>query len=151
MCRARAATSTGSSPHRRSALFFMPGADDVSVALYSGHRQRLGYTYLWSDNVSHPLIQEVDRRLDELVEPGDVLITMSYVYRQKGAILDAQQLLNNDLIGARYVQRLASRFQLCEVERTSHEVAAVCIMPKGASACSGAGKPFNYEVRDAQF
>ena len=128
-------------PGKRDALYFLPGSDDESIALYSGIRQRLGYTMIEVDFLSPPFIREIFRRLGD-VRPGDVLVTMSHIQTPPVPI--------GDLLwaGAGLVEGLGTRFQACEIERTPLDVVAVRLMVKRENACQGVGKPFAYEVRE---
>lgn len=138
-------------PNRSDALFFMPGGDDVTIALYSGHRQRLGYSTMSADVFSAGLMRQVYHRLHERVKAGDVLITTSYINHMSWTGPTPKQAFDNYLYGAKLVDDIATRFQLCEIERTPHDVVAVRLMPKGEDACRGTGKPFAYEVRDVHY
>ncbi len=130
------------SPDRPDALFFMPAAEDVSVALYSHHRQRLGYTIIVGDTISHPLMREAERRLSERVKAGDVFVTMAYSLQPKSGFS-----IDNAVMGGFFLSELAERFQGCEIERTPRDVVAVRLMPKGENSCKGVGKPFVHETR----
>ncbi|MFI5020443.1 MAG: hypothetical protein ACHQRJ_02155 [Alphaproteobacteria bacterium] len=127
---------------KRDALFFMPAADDVSVELYSHHRQRLGYSIISFDTLSAPLMREADRRLLTLAKQGDVFVTMAYSLQPKSGFT-----IDNYVMSERYLSSLASRFQECEIERTPRDVVAVRLVPKDNKSCAGVGKPFVYKLR----
>jgi len=126
-------------PGRSDALYFMPGADDLSIALYSGIQQRLGYVVADIGLPWAPLMDEAWRRLS-YVRPGDVLVTVSRFHRPP---VPTDDLLET---GSLFVEALIARFQACEIERTPRDVIAVRLMPKHEDACRGIGKPFAYEV-----
>ncbi len=137
-------------PTRKKALFFLPGAEDLSIALFSGHRHRLDISSPLGLEYSRVLTVDAMAKINSDLQPGEAFITSTKLLdvanldptRMKG-----QKIADHTLYTAHFAKAIFNRFEGCELERTSTGVVAMRLMNKnGALACQGIGPPFQYEL-----